>query len=281
MRHTLLFNIFLILLLGSFTAFGQQNSKLTRKAKKNPYLGNNPKNHEMEDLKEEIDNPTQIERDSTVFLAGAGWTKGTVTLVNGGAYDIEKMNYDLERRQLQMIFEKEVKKDTVVVMDTTYRFYSFRDFKNFTLLIHNEEEDTWRERLFVNGNTYTTDGVPLIGLFEMIQDGEYQLLSKYNLVSYESLDVEERMEMSRNWEQAEQKNPNIIIMEHFVKKQEYYMAMPNREVYSLKGRRKKILENFEDKAEDIKEYVKLNSLNLDEEDDLKKLINFCNSLENQ
>jgi hypothetical protein len=84
----------------------------------------------------------------------------------------------------------------------------------------------------------------------------------------------------KDYKEASMKTPYHANREYneYVDKEEYYLKLPNNEVYLIKPSKKSILEHFPDKAELISQFMKSKKINPKKDADLIRAIRYCDSI---
>ncbi len=119
-----------------------------------------------------------------------------------------------------------------------------------------------RSTEFVNSTQYLLDGVPLIGFFELLVNGQMPLLKRYTMTIKEPDYLPALTAGSRDIE---------------IRKQtDYYIAIGNV-LKAVKGK-KKLLEAFGEKAATVKSYMKVNDLYPSTQDGLIRILEYYNTL---
>lgn len=120
---------------------------------------------------------------------------------------------------------------------------------------------TRQPRYFVNGSKYKDDGVPIVGLMEVLLDGEKALFKKTKLNIKQPTYVAAMDVGSRDTE--------------IYKKAAYYYNN-GVDVVEIKSK-KKFIDSLGDIGEEVEKYMKDNKLDVKTEDDLVKIFQFYNS----
>lgn len=121
-----------------------------------------------------------------------------------------------------------------------------------------------KPRYFVNAKDYRKDGVAMLGLIEVVEDGKSPLF-RYTSTYIKKASYNVALDVGT-------KDDRIM------KKSTYYYAAGN-DLFEFKGK-KSIGPAFSDKAATISAYVKSEKLSLSREDDLKKVFRYYNELIN-
>jgi hypothetical protein len=119
---------------------------------------------------------------------------------------------------------------------------------------------------YVNARKYThaEEGVPFVGFFEVLSDGQYPLFKKTRLAIKRS-------------------NYNVALNvgsrdDQIIKEEDFYIASGTK-VGELPSSKKKLFALFGDKAAEVSAYAKEQSLGISKEDDLAMIFDFVNSQE--
>lgn len=130
--------------------------------------------------------------------------------------------------------------------------------KSFTL----QDSLTRQSTEFVNSQEYTIEGVPLIGLFEVLVNGRVPLFKRHTLIVKDP-DYHPALNAGSR---------DIRIFKH----SDYYAAF-GKELSLVKGK-KKVLASFGDKAQAVEAYIKTNKILVFEQNGLIRVFEFYNSL---
>jgi hypothetical protein len=113
---------------------------------------------------------------------------------------------------------------------------------------------------FVNANKYKENGTPLVGLMEVVFDGQRSLF-KRTVINTKSPTYVPAMDVgSRD-------------MEYYKKSEFYYNDGEN--VFEIKSK-KKLIESFGDLAQEVEKYMKTNKLDAKSAGDLSQVFQFYN-----
>jgi hypothetical protein len=118
---------------------------------------------------------------------------------------------------------------------------------------------------FINAKEFRDDGIPLIGFFEVLVDGNTPLFKKTN-VSIKKADYNVTLSMGS-------RDDKIL-------KSSTYFLVDGNKVYELPGNKKKFLALFKGKASEIEGYMDANDLSVKKEEELVLIFKYCNSLTN-
>lgn len=173
------------------------------------------------------------------------WMYGDLHLFNGQVIEKSLIKYDIERNRF------EIKEEDIKVLGG-------ERVKNFEW----QKTDGFSKAIYVNCASYFLDGVPLIGFFEVLADGENKLLAKTNL------DI-----IKANFD------PKFDVgskADEIVKKEVKYLSKDN-DLMIIK-KKKSFLLFFEKKSNIISTYIKKNKLSTKSNEDLIRIIEYSNTL---
>lgn len=173
--------------------------------------------------------------------------KGRILLKNEKEVVGYLMNYDLQNQWMEVMVEGEPRPVELKHMQQ-FEFYN---------------PQTGKTILFVNGLDYTMDGVPLIGVHEVLVNGKVQLFSR------QYADVNTSRFLSGFNE--------VRVQESIRKKEEFYMAKGN-ELFRIHKKWKDNQALFGEHAYEIELYVKENNLKFKRREDLIKIFETYNSM---
>lgn len=173
---------------------------------------------------------------------------GSLQLVRSEkSYDNLKIRYNLETNNLECLFDKQVK------------YIESKRVKEFTV----KNEATQEERFFINSETLKYGNTTLLGFVEVLANGELSI-AKRKVTS---------IAMGHYVPQLgpESKNDKVI-------KKEYYYIIKGNELIELPKRKKEIMLLFTNQEENIKKYMKEQSLKLPK--DIGRIASHYNSVVN-
>lgn len=173
------------------------------------------------------------------------WVKGNIQLDDGTIYNNLNLKYDQVRELLIFLADD----------NTSKRFSA--PVKAFTLT--NADDKEWPRITFRNGFK-AIDGGNEKTYYEVLADGNTQLLKR----TAKKI-VDERAPGS------------LIISKQISATTRYYVNKGDR-IIKIKKDKKSILEALSDKSSELETYIKHNNLNLKEDADLIKLIEYYNTL---
>jgi hypothetical protein len=173
------------------------------------------------------------------------WQLGDLKLKNGMLLEDLWMRYDLMSNYLEIRTEKAVK---VLNEDKV---------ASFTLM-----NEMGSVHTFTNADQYVQDDVELLGVFEVLADGQYKLFARPELKI---------------------KEPNYVpafdvgtMDTKILKDKTYYLAKGN-EVLEVKGNQKKLMEFFNEKPEELQEFMKRNRLSFKDPIEASQIVSHYNS----
>jgi hypothetical protein len=173
------------------------------------------------------------------------WVKGNIQLEDGTIYNDLTLKYDQVRELLIFLADD----------NTSKRFST--PIKAFTLT--NADDKNWPRITFRNGFK-AIDGGNEKTYYEVLADGNTQLLKR----TAKKI-VDERAPGS------------LIISKQISATTKYYLNDSNK-IVKIKKDKKSILEALNNKQTELETYIKNNNLNLKEDADLVKLIEYYNTL---
>jgi len=175
------------------------------------------------------------------------WNVGSIYF-NGDYYAVDKpLRYDLQNNLVEIRFE-----DVIKAISST-------EVTKFEWI----QSSTGEKQYFVNMRDFKLNGVPLVGMGELLADGEYKLLL-YKQVELIQPDYVPALNVGSARPQLEQSK-------------DFYLAKGD-ELYEMKGGKKKVLALFGEKSETLKEFAKEKQLGLRNAEDLTILVNYYNTL---
>ncbi len=186
--------------------------------------------------------PAKHEAKGDVYL-NSEWTLADITLVNA---ETTLSGYfarvDLSTNDLELKVKDQIK----VLIAAKVQSFVLNDVSQGRVK-------------YVNGHDYTFDETKVDGFLRVIEDGEWKLFEKTSLKLVKanyvaSLDAGVRED-------------------RLIKDKVYYLANGDR-LYEVRSSAKKFASQFGEKYDDLMKYIKENKLNLKQEDDLKKLMQF-------
>jgi len=181
------------------------------------------------------------EKVESVYLNEA-WERGTIVFSSGDTLGDLPMKIDLKNNLIEIRHGEEIK-----ILPIT-------KCKALTL------DGAVQSRLFINGNSMPDKG--FTGLVEPLVMGKLSLYNKPNLEVYRA-NYNAAMDVG---------NRN----DRYVVKEQLFMFREGN-VIDVSKAGKKIMDNFQDRADEVKAYAKTNALSFKKKEDLIKIIAFYNS----
>lgn len=178
----------------------------------------------------------------TAYL-NAEWKPGVIVMNDETTIENLLMRYNLYTQQIQLIKE------------------------NDTMAIGNPQEIKLiriADKAFVYCE-YLDENLVKNGYFELRQDGKCCLLKRWKA-------------MYQMTEQHNQMTGTVSENDVFITDCHCYLRFGNQPAFPIGHNKKDIIESFGDKSDRVKEFMKKSDVKLKKEDDLKKVINFYNSL---
>jgi hypothetical protein len=118
---------------------------------------------------------------------------------------------------------------------------------------------------FINAKEFKVDGVPLIGFYEVLVDGNTPLFKKMS-ITVKKADYNVTLAIGSRDDKI-LKNPT------------YYLADGNT-AYEIPGSKKKFLQLLKSKADEVESYMDSNGLSIKKEEELVVICKYYNSLKN-
>jgi len=175
------------------------------------------------------------------------WQEGFITLKTGQTFQKYPLKYDIENDMLEIKASNEVK----ILRGERVASFTWQDVSS------------QKEVHFINSHEYKLNGTPLIGFFEVVVDGQVQLLGKVkaevNDPTYvEGLDVGKRYS-------------------EIIKKEVFYVSDKSKALKEIKS--KKDVWGYAGKHEsEVKQYMKKQKLGVNQKEDLANIVAFINQL---
>lgn len=174
------------------------------------------------------------------------WLMGHVMLNTGFEIKDIPIRYDLYNHYLEIKFDKSIK-----VLNES-RIESFRTF-----------ERSGSEKKYINASTFKLEDVPLLGFYEVLAEGECNLLKKTKIKIKEP-DYVPAFDMGS-------------MDTEIIKKTDYFLAF-DETVYPIANGNNKNLAHFKEHKAVLKDYIKSNKLRFKRPDDAIKIVDFYNRL---
>jgi len=178
--------------------------------------------------------------ESQVYI-GANWPEGIIVLRDGGIIDNYFLRYDILADQMQFIAGK----DTVA-------FASPKELRTISF-----EGHTFVYEIFQCDNTIRN------GYFELVEPGKNKLLLK-RLVTYMIPDASD---------------PDEDINTRYYVDECYFISMPGKPASKVMCNRKSVLFYLNEHNQEIEEYLRITGNKVKTPEDLKKLVAYYNSLD--
>ena len=191
-----------------------------------------------------------LEKSSVIegtFFINDDWSIGDVLLFNGKAIKSIPLKYNLRDEMLLLLDANKISR---VIGDDEIEKFEWFDV--------NKKQNV----LFVNCLNYKLEGVPIIGFFEVVTEGQVELLL------YRTLILDEGYYSVTH--DAGQLNDEYVIKESLYLSREHFL-------YEVKGK-KELYNYFGEHAEDVKKFVKNNNLRFKQPVELARVIDYYNRL---
>jgi hypothetical protein len=172
------------------------------------------------------------------------WQDGFITLKTGQTFQKYPLKYDIENDMLEIKASNEVK------------ILRGERVASFTWL----ETDRQQETQYINSHEYKLEGTPLIGFFELVVDGQVQLLCKTIAVVKDPTYVE-GFDVGKRYSEI-------------TKKEVYYLSDESKVLTEIKSK-KDVLEFMGDEG-GVKQYMKAQKLGVSDKEDLAIIATFIN-----
>ncbi|MEH0154238.1 hypothetical protein V6R21_08835 [Limibacter armeniacum] len=202
---------------------------------------------------------TQAEADDYYYLIGE-WMPGRISMHGGMAMDVKKMRYDLDLQQVEIMRVEEEYGGIEV--------FNLWDIDSLVFKFDNNLSSVKYKR-YVSGSTFRVEGIPLVGLFEIVSEGPYQLYAKAGI------------EFKNKPQKTIKKNKNKeeeVSIRHEIKKIFYYFGNGTRNLQPVDVDNKDMLSYFDKHEKRIATYIKKNRFSLNRRRDLIKIVDFANGL---
>lgn len=181
------------------------------------------------------------------YFINEEWLDGKVILKDGKTVEGYPLRYDLENNRL------EVKLDDAIHPLELKQIKSFEWYHPESKLIS----------LYVNAFDYKLDGVPLVGVYEVLYDGPVKLFSKKDVNVYNSSYVT---------------GYNSIRMRESASKEHDFFFAKGNEVFKVEKSYKENLHVFEPHGSEIGHFIKKQKLKMKKPEDLVAVIQHYESL---
>ena len=170
------------------------------------------------------------------------WTKGEIVTSDGKVYKGLLLKYNANTDLLTFVYDK--KEEAQKFAEPIRMFTLYAD----------------RERVFAN-QFPKIDGQKLTSYYEVLLPGNAMLLKKHRDVL-----KAQRSEISR-----------AVVDGVYAARSAYYL-FKDKQIYRLKSSRNAMLEILSDKTNELAAYADSQNIKFDSEEDLKKIINYYNTL---
>jgi hypothetical protein len=117
---------------------------------------------------------------------------------------------------------------------------------------------------YINSHAYKLNGTPLIGFFEVVVDGQVQLLSKVKAAVKDPTYVE-GLDVGKRYSEI-------------IKKEVFYFSDKSKVLKEIKSK-KDVWEYAGDQEDEVKQYMKKQKLGVNEKEDLAQIAAFMNQLQ--
>ena len=177
------------------------------------------------------------------------WQDGFITLKTGQTFQKYPLKYDIENDMLEIKASNEVK----ILRGERVATFTWMDI------------DRQQELQYINSHEYKLEGTPLIGFFELVVDGQVQLLGKTIAVVKDPTYVE-GFDVGKRYSEI-------------TKKEVYYLSDESKVLTEIKSK-KDVLEFMGDEG-GVKQYMKAQKLGVSDKEDLAKIVTFINQQKKQ
>lgn len=177
------------------------------------------------------------------------WLRGRITLKDGllvAGYDLR---YDLENRSLEIRLENKEVQRLEINHVASFEWYNPRIGK---------------PSFFVSSMAYKEDGVPLVGIFEVLNLGAARVFVKIDSEFYRN-----------NFRSGYY---DMVIEEGFKKEEKFYLALGQDEVFPLSKSLKDNLHLFKGEEAEIRAFAKKEGLGCRKRKEVVQIVDYYNSL---
>lgn len=182
------------------------------------------------------------------YFLNDDWLISRITLRNDTVVEGYYMRYDLEFNRLE------------VDIDQSVKMLDLKQVKSFELY----EPKADRSILFLNGFDFLYDGVPLVGIYEVVTGGgPIRLFSKIDVDFY-------RSNYRSGW--------SMFRMEEGYRKSEKFYLNFSNQVYPITKNAKENLALFNNHAGAVEQYMKQKKLGFKKRNDLIEVVRYFNTL---
>lgn len=175
------------------------------------------------------------------------WQKGTVELANGTILDKINLMYDLVKGEL--IFKGDDGQALAFEPATVYAF-----------TIHLQKNGLRREKKSYRKGFPPVDGAPDMAFYEVLTDGQTQLLKRTRKVIFEEMPFGSSTKVKT------------------IKETAYYYIARSGKLVKIKTDKKSVLSVLEEHAPALEKHIKSNKLNLKDDAHLAQLVAYYNGL---
>lgn len=172
------------------------------------------------------------------------WLKGYVKVTDKANTEMLRLRFNTETNTLEFL-----RNETVYALDS-------RKIKGFVIPGHPED------LVFRNGFNPDDDDINRSTFLRIISDGKTKFVCHHKTSLKEDLST---------YGMASQ-------VDEYVSTTDYYLITPNNKFHDIRLKRKDIIRVFSDEEDKVREYVRANNLDYGEENDVKRIVSFYNSL---
>ncbi|MCC9135880.1 hypothetical protein ACFSKU_17800 [Pontibacter silvestris] len=201
-------------------------------------------------IKDETGRPLMTKQYTDVkgspYLADE-WYKGTVELTNGTIYDEMNLMYDQVKDEL--IFKAAGEQAQAFEASSVYAF-----------TIHLQKDGLPEEKKNYRKGFIPVDGAPDMAFYEVLADGQTQLLKRTKKVVFEEIPYGSSTKVKD------------------IRESSYYYIARSGKLVKIKADKKSVLKALKDQAPALEKYAKANKLNLKDDAGLAQLVAYYNGL---
>lgn len=172
------------------------------------------------------------------------WLKGYVLITDKSKTETLRIRFNVETNTLEFL-----RNETVYVLDSN-------KIKGFVI------PGLPQDLVFKNGFTSENNDIKHSTFLRVIIDGEIKFLCHHKTILREDIST---------YGMASQ-------VDEYVPDTDYYLVTDNGKLHEIRLKRKDVLRVLDDKEDKIREFVRANNLDYGEEDDVKRIVSFYNSL---
>ncbi|OHX67479.1 hypothetical protein [Flammeovirga pacifica] len=237
------------------------------------------------EAQDDIEKQGTFERDSSVFYFDS-WMNGNVWYKSGKVVKDVPVLFDLEHDQVEImeVYPQQMY-GGLEMMDTVIKVIEVSDLKQFSITFVDDSEKnitSTSEFLFVNGDQFTREGVPAIGIYQLTTggNGEMGILAYPYLLKtthmYNSFDRDRNREQRQRYSNYAMNNPETYYT--YDLKERYYLLTPTNEMIPVENLKKKTLvKEFVGREEEMKEYLSDLKIYYKSKEGLSQLVNYYNN----